>query len=620
MKYLLSLAIGLLFSFPSQAATPLSGVLFTNLDRAQFIVNFTGPNTNIVRINSAGIFQGITTTNYYLVGGNGVSVTTTTLGTNVTFTLDSTSLNSLWTNVLESGLHDYYPSQAEDSLQATNIVSQKTLAVNGVLRILTTFLTNLVAGPNNVALDNIGNVKLQSSDPTAQLRLGFGNGDNSLLLLNYVGDGTPLTLLNGDSIWDNPGFHLYLSGGDWTPTNPGETMLLYANPFGWAEVARFGGSTNVLTENLWKFSGGYLQPVDLTQPLFWTNALVMGSGSSILRSGADVTVTNSAVDSKWTLLNNSAKGVSLEAQSSSAVGITTAGSPSSLFLRNGTDQVVLQGAKWEPITDLNIALGDVTGPRWGDAAFGGTTYVSGFLGSPVTNYSRMAISHTGTNGAVVFDSQAAGSAGSPRPIDFDFGGTNILRLTYNSGSITIDNPNNHSITIDQGASGTTLFSNVSGTGTPLTLMGAGIVEVQRNAIASTTPVQTWGLLVQNGSSATAGQQQNSPAVSMIGTGYVTNSATSQSVLFGMYVNPTSGADAPTGRLLVSTVISNGAPVQVFGVDSQGPIVLAKGITKAQKTAIANPANGMIVNQTDNTPGLRAYINGSWVIISTSADP
>lgn len=44
-----------------------------------------------------------------------------------------------------------------------------------------------------------------------------------------------------------------------------------------------------------------------------------------------------------------------------------------------------------------------------------------------------------------------------------------------------------------------------------------------------------------------------------------------------------------------------------------------GITKAQKTALT-PANGWIVYQTDNTPGLRAYVNGAWVMVSTVADP
>lgn len=51
----------------------------------------------------------------------------------------------------------------------------------------------------------------------------------------------------------------------------------------------------------------------------------------------------------------------------------------------------------------------------------------------------------------------------------------------------------------------------------------------------------------------------------------------------------------------------------------GPIGLGT-LTKAQKTAITTLTNGMVVYQSDNTPGLRAYINGAWVIVSTAADP
>jgi hypothetical protein len=48
-------------------------------------------------------------------------------------------------------------------------------------------------------------------------------------------------------------------------------------------------------------------------------------------------------------------------------------------------------------------------------------------------------------------------------------------------------------------------------------------------------------------------------------------------------------------------------------------IILTGITKVQKTALT-PANGMIVYQTDNTPGLRVYVNGTWVMVSTVADP
>jgi hypothetical protein len=44
------------------------------------------------------------------------------------------------------------------------------------------------------------------------------------------------------------------------------------------------------------------------------------------------------------------------------------------------------------------------------------------------------------------------------------------------------------------------------------------------------------------------------------------------------------------------------------------------MTKAQRNAIGSPANGLIIYQTDNTPGIRFYDDGAWVKPTTAADP
>lgn len=44
------------------------------------------------------------------------------------------------------------------------------------------------------------------------------------------------------------------------------------------------------------------------------------------------------------------------------------------------------------------------------------------------------------------------------------------------------------------------------------------------------------------------------------------------------------------------------------------------MTKAQRDAIASPADGSVIYQTDATPGLRLRENGAWVKFTTSADP
>lgn len=52
--------------------------------------------------------------------------------------------------------------------------------------------------------------------------------------------------------------------------------------------------------------------------------------------------------------------------------------------------------------------------------------------------------------------------------------------------------------------------------------------------------------------------------------------------------------------------------------TNAPVVLP-GFTKAQKATLTTQ-EGMIVFQTDNTPGIRVYQSGAWVMVSTVADP
>lgn len=190
-------------------------------------------------------------------------------------------------------------------------------------------------------------------------------------------------------------------------------------------------------------------------------------------------------------------------------------------------------------------------------------------------------------------------------------GTNTPPILDRSGA---------NLNLELNTSGLFNFNNTVGSGSPSVSIGNGLINSQRNSIGSANPIGSYGVLINNPFVATAGLQQNSPGMAWAGKGWGTNSSTSQAVEFGAFVTPSPGADTPTGRWALQTVISNAAPVSIFEADSQGPIKLARGITKAQKTAIANPENGMIVYQTDNTPGLRAYVNGAWVLVVTTLDP
>jgi hypothetical protein len=49
-------------------------------------------------------------------------------------------------------------------------------------------------------------------------------------------------------------------------------------------------------------------------------------------------------------------------------------------------------------------------------------------------------------------------------------------------------------------------------------------------------------------------------------------------------------------------------------------LLPPRMTKTQRNAIASPADGLEIYQTDNTPGKRLRENGAWVKFTTVADP
>lgn len=73
-----------------------------------------------------------------------------------------------------------------------------------------------------------------------------------------------------------------------------------------------------------------------------------------------------------------------------------------------------------------------------------------------------------------------------------------------------------------------------------------------------------------------------------------------------------------GGVVFSSQSAGTAGDPVPFIFTNAPVMLPQ-YTKVQKATIT-PQEGMILMQTDNTPGLRAYVNGAWVMVSTVADP
>lgn len=86
----------------------------------------------------------------------------------------------------------------------------------------------------------------------------------------------------------------------------------------------------------------------------------------------------------------------------------------------GATNSVFGGATWNGVSSPPIGVINSQ-----------TNYIVGFEDTISTNFSRLSTHHTGTNGAVVFDSQSAGIAGPPRPIMFTNQPTVIIAGTTN---------------------------------------------------------------------------------------------------------------------------------------------------------------------------------------------
>lgn len=191
--------------------------------------------------------------------------------------------------------------------------------------------------------------------------------------------------------------------------------------------------SGVIGGSLWTNKSGLLQPIDLTPPIFFTNSIVFGPGvtNQLFRNGDYLRVSQSD-PLGYSLLEfvNTATASPLTRVGSSSFGgsLSTAGSQLDLGISTPSRGLLLSSLGFTPRQDVVINLG-AQANRFGDAWLGGSLYVSGFING--TNYSRIAVSHTGTNGPIVIDSQASGTAGDPSQFNVSANGTNVLEFGWN---------------------------------------------------------------------------------------------------------------------------------------------------------------------------------------------
>lgn len=325
-------------------------------------------------------------------------------------------------------------------------------------------------------------------------------------------------------------------------------------------------------------------------------------------------------------------------------------------LPNGAWQTALRGSdntgvfltsnNLVPEVDDGTSLGgDGVSSWWHNLGLKGSEWISGFLSG--TNYSRVEMKHAGTNSAIILDSQSAGTAGTPRDFQFDFNGTEGIGI--------LDNGGNYGVSFGTGSTnilyrdGTDLvFTNKSSSSTVKLYVNDAWMGTDGTSGYFTGGSVNARLQRTDGIGVFVNTVGFQPTVdATTGLGYEQTSSTWDGgyVYSGNHPFIIGGfRDYPIAtnysRLEISHSGTNGAaildsqssgtagPPRPIQIDHGGTnwwsfnpdgTAISWGITKAMKSALT-PTNGMIVYQTDNTPGLRAYYGGAWHLLVDAADP
>lgn len=544
-----------------------------------------------------------------LVTGGLVASVDTGLGYGVLTNIPFSDI-ALWTN--DASI--LRPLFLQDVRMTNNRVYEQ-LRTDGAFVTAAQSINFLFAGTNQVNPFHQGMIFLASTISTngAIVQLSTGDGTGAHLWLFNVFTNAPFTLPAGP-LWDDPTQSVFVRGGAWSPTEPGESLELVNTGGGWDEIGRSNpnGPAPALGTNYWTNILGQLQPIDLTQELFWTNHVVWGPGTTNFLNRMGNNVVYGAFDSAGTTYPSF--GVTNLTEASLALfgsggneaiirGVTGVGLFDSLTSGN---ELVWFSKYFAPLT-TNAILGGYTGlsPKyaWGNIV-GWTNTVIGYWDNTDTNYSRLAITHGGSNvtDQIVFESQSSGTAGTG-PHNFVF--TN--HITGGSSDVSIIVENATPKTMRMGIN--------SGTGSLITT--ANSILMSANGLGVSVDSVQASIFPLTGSSMSLGY---------IKSPYNTVAVDSKYEAYGLW--DTTGTNY--SRLAISHTGTNGAIV--FNSQSAGtagttprpfsftnaPIVLPS-FTKAQKTALT-PIEGMILFQTDNTPGIRVYQSGAWNMVSTVADP
>lgn len=142
--------------------------------------------------------------------------------------------------------------------------------------------------------------------------------------------------------------------------------------------------------------------------------IVFGPGTTnvVKREAGALLYTNANTLVSFQVVNSAGNKATLEVDGGGHTELLAEAAHNVVLSVGGANSATWTGSIFEAsgVTQLGAP-----GVLWDNSYFG-TGYFYGFDSGP--NYSLLKVSHTGTNGQVIFDSQSGGSAGIPRPFVF----------------------------------------------------------------------------------------------------------------------------------------------------------------------------------------------------------
>lgn len=185
--------------------------------------------------------------------------------------------------------------------------------------------------------------------------------------------------------------------------------------------------------------------------------IVFGSGGTnvLFRSGRDLVYSNSVttVDGVGYVLEDGSGNIGKLMVSGHVLLLAPLGNATETDLRDGANNTVRWSQKQLTPSQTGSELGAYSSSNpynsWSNLWLNGKAVIEDPTLTGTTNFSRIVSWHGGTNDAIHFDSQSAGTAGNPVPVAVDFNGVNGFKFLP-TGEFVLSNGFNNVTMVKKG--------------------------------------------------------------------------------------------------------------------------------------------------------------------------